>query len=579
MDMIILRYKRNRLIFSTVLTTILVLALSFAGYNIVGLLFSFHGLKDSALSGMLLIAIILVAVLIGSACIFMVWVAVSRWSYCIDFNDTFMETHTAHMPFAQQFKCAYDDVVIVRKSGAGVIEIVPRAGKAFRFIPGGFDIGEAAVFDLLSQHIPAERFEPELRNNYKRLSKSEKAIYPLVLTLMFSYVLLIAFQGPHTLIPLPLAWNNFGSWIWLPDPISGFSVESPNSVWVTTHSYTEDTTAVEHMNAGQTQTWYLSNNQANQFDYLQSQILVNSHRQPVLVAERAVYSLKDEQWQKTNYDAGYSSFLSRAHSASIVANEAWVPLYSGEKDTLLLVRIQADAPQPQVITLLDPITQQPVKPETLETTPDGTVLLKANNIIYLLRNGELQKQHYPVAIKNELRIDDFTLAADGNLYVLLAQFSDPEGFIEKIDTKGEQVFTQLQSLPQGTGPTQHYDSLKVDTRGRVWVAGNLPDFVSVVEPQWGGMAHEIVKYDEYNSNYHNGLDNNLLLTSDGRIWAAKTSLIWIDSNAVELPASLPDWLARIRHPEISFFAILACELPALILMVLLNRKSLFRNRK
>jgi hypothetical protein len=241
-------------------------------------------------------------------------------------------------------------------------------------------------------------------------------------------------------------------------------------------------------------------------------------------------------------------------------------------DTNVLIHIQADAPQPQVITLIDPTTQKPLDPQRVKTTPDGQVQLQAGNIIYLLRNGELQKQRYPMIVTDQLTVEDFTLANDGTVYVLLVGLSGVDSLVEKIGVDGRQVFTKLPSHHQAEQGREDYYSLEVDVRGRLWVAGGIPSFVRVMEPNWAGLAHEIVEYNQYNSNYQNGLESNLLRTSDGRIWAAKYHLVWTDSNVDDLPPPLPDWLAWARQPESTLPFVLALSFLVLILLVIINRK-------
>lgn len=532
----ILRFSRKQKIFSTIALSSLCIFLVVSQYQF--LLSQANNLWDNLWPINILLMLVM-----SMAVLFVVYRIVLILSYHIKFNDTFFEVQMARIPFRQSFKCAYADVSIVRKAAPSVIEIVPNTGKPLRFVPTAFEGGEEKVFQLLSQYIPAERFEPDLRQNYKRFSRFEKVFYTFAILMMTVHLLLMLFWSPG-LIPLPLSWNYFGPWSWQSDSISGFSVESPDSVWVTSHRYYPAQFTVKHISANKTETWSVPNNLFHEFDQLENSILVGTRQQPVLIADKAIYFTKDgQQWERIDYQAGYR--LTDLNNTSTLTAESWLRLYNfdAKENKTLFVHIQADSLQPQVVTFVDPVTQKNITPFLIKTASNGTVLLEDDNLIYTLRDGKLQEQRYNAAPdKNKLLyINDFTLADDGNLYVLA------EDSVERITPEGKQTFTQLPAIPQSDGWTGYYDSLVVDGHGRLWVSWSLYS-VGVFEPNWNGTARRIVIYDRYNSNYQNTIRDSLFRTTDGRIWAAKNQLVWIDGDAAELPAPLPDWLAQIRRP-------------------------------
>jgi len=498
-----------------------------------------------------------------------------NWVYGFEFQDTFLATHTPEgMPSALRFECAYADIVAVRRSSPGIIEIVPRRGKALTALPHLLAEGEAAFFDALEEHVPAGRIEPGLRENFDKLGPMQKVLIVLQLLAGLLMILTTLLLGSTIIFPLPLGWTQFGPWTQFPEYISGFTIESPNSVWVARHTFPLNDVYVEHIRNGQAQSWQLSGKQMGEFDFLHNLVLADAKQEPVLIAHHSLYSLNNGAWQRQAYPDGYSG-LDGLTTASARSSEGWMVL-SGFKRPSQLVHVQAGDPVPQKVDL--PGTVGQADPSQVRTLTDGTVLVQAANVIYVLRNGAWQKQDYPLERKDELYIRDFTLADDGNAYVLLWRLDKSEGFIVRIDPQGHQLRTQIPALTglETTGDPS-YTSLVIDARGRVWVAGGVPDFVRVFEPAWGGVAREIVEYDEYNSNYQEDFENGLLRTADGRIWAAHNRLIWIDSNAADLPAPLPRWLARLRQP--------GGQLPFLILAVLMSATSivlsiviLWRNR-
>jgi hypothetical protein len=270
---------------------------------------------------------------------------------------------------------------------------------------------------------------------------------------------------------------------------------------------------------------------------------VGAHQQPVLVARKAVYFIKDGQWNIFDYQPDYQY---DSYNASVVITDIWLPLYGfGRKDEkFLLVHVQADAPHPQVATLVDPLTKKVIHPSMAKTASNGTVLLLGGNTIYTLRDGKLQEQRYLVVYKEELPwIKDFALADDGSLYVLA------DDTVEKITLDGKQTSTQLPAISVDDRWGGSYNSLEVDAHGRLWLTW-YTDAIGVFQPEWNGIARQVVMYDKYNSNYQPNLDVNPFRTRDGRIWAAREHLVWIDSNATQLPSPLPDWLAQMRRPNL-----------------------------
>ena len=105
-----LRYNRKNLTISTSLFVIVLILVSFVFYRAgVAPLFSMG--TPTALA--LLVFMSLLVLVVISLGIFQ---SIGLWTYRIEFDDTFLETHMARVPFAWHFKCAYADITQQRKA-------------------------------------------------------------------------------------------------------------------------------------------------------------------------------------------------------------------------------------------------------------------------------------------------------------------------------------------------------------------------------------------------------------------------------------------------------------------------------
>jgi len=370
-----LRSKRRNLLLTTALGVILIIVLSAGLYSMVSPLLL---IGDPLFSSILIVLCVLV---LAVDCI-LIYRGIEIWSYKIEFSDTSLATHVARLPFAQHFKCDYVDIIAVRKLAAGVIEIVPKKGKPLQIIPRAMEGGEALVFETLAQHIPAGRFEPGLRSNLMKLSPMQK-IYTIFMAIFL--VVLAAGEAAH-LLPIPGGWTSFGPWSLSPERITGFTVESPDSVWIARDSYPSNELNVEHIGKGQAQSWQLPAKQLAEFDDLQDLILVNPQQEPVLVSRHSLYFLKSGAWQRQAYPQGYSSSAGLT-SSSALSGEGWMVLNSFQLPSLL-VHIRAGDPALQVVDL--PAAAGQAGPWHVRTLADGTMLTQAANTIYVYRNGAWQ---------------------------------------------------------------------------------------------------------------------------------------------------------------------------------------------
>lgn len=459
------------------------------------------------------------------------------WAYRVDFHNTFLETHAGRLLFQQRFQYAYDDIGLVSQGPYGQIVLLPRKGKTLRLNTNQFEGGHTKVFDTLIKYIPEERFDAAF---HKRRKIFDMLLHISGITVLCSFVI-FAIGSQLTSFPISAVWTYFDPWLLARRSILGGTIDSSDSVWIVSRYLLEPEVSIEHISANQTQTWYVPAD--NELRYSDVRVLLDSHQQPVLVTNSGFHVLKDGVWQKQDFQADTLKYLFARNMLFGFTNEHW----GLSKDGKSLIHIQPDSLKLQTVPLLDPVTQKSLTLDQVKIAVDGTALVLANNTIYLLRNGEIQQQVYPIARQNTLDIADFVLTHDGNMYVLFSQYPHLESFVEIIDSQGRQTLTQLPVPYDEYELLQAYKSLAVDVHGRLWLTEH-GDVMHVFEPVWDGSARELVRYDEYNSNYES---DNLLYTSDGRIWAVSDGvsdhLIWIDSNATELPKPLPTWIADIRQ--------------------------------
>jgi hypothetical protein len=124
------------------------------------------------------------------------------WTYRLEFEESHLQTWIIYYPFVHPFRCAYDDIVQVRRGVArGLLEVVPREGKPLRVGARAFEGGDERLLSELSQHIGAERVEPGLRTRLWKHTWSDRLRVAFVVVIMVSQFGLLGLSIGRSLIP------------------------------------------------------------------------------------------------------------------------------------------------------------------------------------------------------------------------------------------------------------------------------------------------------------------------------------------------------------------------------------------
>lgn len=265
----------------------------------------------------------------------------------------------------------------------------------------------------------------------------------------------------------------------------------------------------------------------------------DSEGKPIVWFDDRVLHYND-QWETISYKDGFNAVNLRFRG--VVTNElAWF-IYTKEKKNYFVnldarTGIWNDVPLPQSAL------QKNLEPQMARQAVNGDIMLLMTNAtsahVYFLSNNVWQNKDYQIVISNPQFVKDFFLDSDDSLWVLAGNIDQPHG-IEKISALGELNTTFLPPLQENL---RGYDTLFVDSRGRVWVSGGYPYFVKVVVPIWGKTAVELVQYTEENSNYQGG--RNQLYYSNGKILSAGVYVSSVDSSLEKLPDPLSERLAQL----------------------------------
>lgn len=102
------------------------------------------------------LVVLLVAVLFGYTVLF-------YWTYRLEFGESHLETRTIDYPLMRPFRCAYEDIVQVKRGIArGLLEIVPREGEPLRVGARSLDGPGGSLMEELFKRIDAESIQSDL---------------------------------------------------------------------------------------------------------------------------------------------------------------------------------------------------------------------------------------------------------------------------------------------------------------------------------------------------------------------------------------------------------------------------------
>ncbi len=247
--------------------------------------FGFSLFRDGFLQKMFIIVFLVVLVLILIIG-YMAWIA---WSYRIEFWQDELRTGNYWNPLAPKSSCSYVEIERIQRLAAkGTIEIAPQKGRPFQLIPM-VDGGGNALLNELEKHILSTKFQPFLREELNKASKSdwERFVFPLLL-LPLSLLQL----APSVLLP-NIAWNTaWGSGKFSHGYVNNYWNEDDGTVWASIIRFDDKTQVVRIDNHGE-KSWILENDD----DVLYAEAIVaNDVEQPWLLQKDFFLHWTGESW-------------------------------------------------------------------------------------------------------------------------------------------------------------------------------------------------------------------------------------------------------------------------------------------
>ncbi len=355
--------------------------------------------------------------------------------------------------------------------------------------------------------------------------------------LLIYFVVLFA----HELLNIfPVGWNVYGHWG--TRDVAGFFVESRDSVWVATQRL-GGTGEVIHYDGKNTSSWELPAPKTS-ISYSTVVILSDADGQPTIITRECdIYTWSENEWMQIDFPEGYKTCWFLDHQFASSENDAWFIL-DRKNEVDVLVKIHAGSDQIEIVAPPSFVDMGEYEPEQLSISPDNTLLVLAytedREVVFIFKNGEWQNETYKIDPPEGMYIQDFTLDAQGRLYVLYVGFGLNNESAVETTSDDNKLITKF-VIPNDD---IRYDYLEVDQYGRLWLFGGYKSIVKVLNPIWGGIAEELVFYSEDNSSY-SGDNNKLRILQNGEIWSANRRLVWMDSNLEVLPQSLPVWISNI----------------------------------
>lgn len=478
----------------------------------------------------------------------LLWLALQR--ACLIFEDvTLRQEANSRLSFLffqrgfKPFSIDYDQIKIIRNGRMrGSLQILDREGRAVDLIPSlfGNNYGEEILLEL-QKHVTKEQFEsgmeiPSVLKKWQARSKKFAMVQFIFLALYLATLSVDSLFSTRSWfistwkVEVPML--GFGY-----NPVRAYSPDTQSTFWI-----------VNRMSFGYRS--YHFPDKSKQFWDLPTKLVGQSYPQlasgdkngnPIIWMESGVFHYNHGTWETIPYADGLK--LGDWNSRGIVSGEyAWAI----EKDSLLLLKIDALTGNWSQVPLPPSAIQQNLSPQSIRRAANGETLILMQNgtsaRVYRFIDEQWQAQEYLVILPDEQsRVWDYFLGVDGTLWTLIE--SQDKAFVEKMSTGGQ---FQVTKLPQSQLDDEFisYRQLIVDSNERLWVSGDYPYFMAVLLPTWQGEAREIEFYTEKNSNFQ-GYKSSFL-SPDGKIFTFNQMITSIDTRLETLPSPLPDWFANIN---------------------------------
>jgi hypothetical protein len=472
------------------------------------------------------------------------------------------------------FVSPYDQIKNVKSNGfIGMLTITNIYGKKVAIIPAlfGKNYGEEILIELRN-HLPAEKFESgmnisETRQKWLKTNKSRNVfVISFWVIYILSFLLDPMFSSRSWMTN---AWKVELHPIWFED-VWTYSLDSANQFWVVSWKTSEY--RVYHFSDKVDKEWALPKRLLGRnYPQLVSQ---DKNGNPIVWIENSVFYYRDGTWENIPYRNNLD--LGDWDERGIVKGEqGWAIT---KQDTgKQFIKINAFDGKWSVLPLPETAKTQKLLPQSIHQAVNGDflVLMQSDTAsrVYLLSNDNWLPQEYPVIVPDSSRVRDYFLDSSNSLWVLFE--SQNEFIVEKINTPGDLHLTQLPS-PKETDEWERYDSIIVDSSGRLWVGGGYPDFMAVFNPVWDDTSIETIRYTTENSNYQGtGLKSPIILPN-GEIWSFHRMITTLDTNLMVLPSPLPDWLALRDWSLIRVYLMLTLLLIYLLFYILSVLKNPFK---
>ena len=572
--MLIFRYKRNILIIQFILFLFILFIMGAGGYLGIELSRVFNAPISTIIILGASFFILLFAFLF-------VWLGINLYStwntrLVLDTNSVQVMSLKKYQKFlpwtGRSFLVEKDDISVVRAKDTGMLEIIDANGRSYIVALGAFENDAMEqVTKWLTAHLPSEKIELDLNRKITQKVNPVKLIpvYILLLVVLFITFMNIDFFRSR----LTNAWTKEYSFRMFEYTRQVRADSRQDGLWVLVNGK-KDEYSVHHFWKYETQEWKLP--ESRDLGNTPEMIGNDENGLPIAWFERGVLRYAGE-WKSNRYASNLGIPAFALDHGVVSGDRAWVIIETEVKGNLIeldasgawtLIPIPASAEQknysPQLIW-------QAVNRDLIVLMSNDT-----SSVFYVLSKQRWMSQVYPITIPQYSAITDCFMDSKGYLWVLISSILHDEFSVKRIAPDGEAKTTQL-PLPASEEGRDYYDSLLVDSHGRLWIPGGYPVFIDVFSPVWDGSAEKLVRYTDKNSNFNLGISADPVMSSDGYIWSVYDSIVSIDSNVDDLPNPFPDWFVWATNTQTLSFVNLIMILFVVISLLqsrLLKRKDL-----
>ncbi len=512
--------------------------------------FSDDRVRDPFLLVFLLVVFLMTVVFGGYLSLF-------NWKYHLEFGDSHLRVRSIYHPFIHRFECSYDDIISIKRGAIrNYLVVVPREGKPLQLPVNSFEGGAERLLNELSERVNAEFIKADIAISLRQYNRFDRIIVlAIVLMLVGAAGFMYQVTG-HDFIRVRVAWEPFGKSIRY-TRVDTFSLDSDGSPWLFVHSVFRDSYQVQHFTDGDVQTWELSPSIGDLLEFgSPGGVARDDKGYPWVIYDDHFLHWTGETWQDTPFPVGrirYGRF-----GLAISGPQVWaIALPTDDADAVIFNQDMASG-ESRTISAPDSAIQAGMDIRRIRLLADGSVMVLAKSddqsALYALVDGRWQEPHYPIEMPPSAEVLDFAVAPDGQIWTLLAISQDQSFFLGNLDL-ATMTWAWSQIDPTYGPYDEGYRSIEVDSWGRVWLNGSHGKgeiwhgvLLAVFEAIPGSDAKRVVRYTTHNSNYQSN-SHSLLFGPDGRVWSADKTLVWIDSNAQNLPRPLPDWTVELASRE------------------------------